>query len=152
MKFIKTSNSENHPLLRIGRTSSLLLSSRFILRRRTASEVSEPQLCRLLVVRIGIEPILCRRYPTFVNRRPNDAITSSDYIGHGFGFPICVHTFSSCVFIRFKNPVPTEKSLLFVPQKLLKRPYRCVVFFTRLSFYIYILNPTLIRREPNRMT
>ena len=93
-------NSQNNPLLRIGRTSSHLLSSRFILRRRTASEVSEPQLCRLLVVRIGIEPILCRRYPTFVNLRPNATITSSDYIGHGFGFPICVHTFSSCVILR----------------------------------------------------
>lgn len=83
------------------------------------------------------------------NRLP---IAPPDHIGHGFGFPICVHTFSSCVFIWFKNPVPTEKSLLFVSQKLLKRPYRCVVFFTRLSFYIYILNPTLIRRELNRMT
>ena len=49
-------NSKNHSLLRIGRTSSLLSSSRFILRRRTDSEVSEPQLCRLPVVRVGLEP------------------------------------------------------------------------------------------------
>lgn len=31
-----------------------------------------------IVVRTGIEPVLCRRYPTFVNRRPNTSTISSD--------------------------------------------------------------------------
>ena len=100
------------------------------------------RLYTVITLRVFSSPSL----PAFINLIVT--LTISDYIGHGFGFPLCVHSFRSCVFIRFKNPVPTKKSLLFVPQKLLKRPYRCLVYFNRLSYTFYIQNSSLIRREP----
>lgn len=64
-----------------------------------------------------------------------------DHIGHGFGFPICAHTFSSCVILREVTRYPPKNPYFLSAQKFVKRPYYRLVYFTRPSSTFYIQEP-----------
>ena len=64
-----------------------------------------------------------------------------DYKGHGFGFPICVHSFCSCVILREITRCPPKNPYFLSAQKFVKRPYCRLVYFNRPSSTFYIQEP-----------
>ena len=68
-------------------------------------------------------------------------VSPRGYIGHGFGFPICVHTFSSCVILREITRCPPKNPYFLSAQKFVKRPYYRLVYFNRPSSTFYIQEP-----------
>lgn len=68
-------------------------------------------------------------------------VSPRGYIGHGFGFPICVHSFCSCVILREITRCPPKNPYFLSAQKFVKRPYCRLVYFNRPSSTFYIQEP-----------